>query len=328
MKKLTGIFALLCAVSCMTACNSNGTTAANAASDNVQITVVTASSVTTAQTAAATTTTSAALTTAASTVSSAAKTAAATTASSAAKTAAATTVSSVAQTAAATTASSAAKITAAQKNTDNDFTVSGHIWFIVNDIITEYAGKKLDEGIVVYSCFQCWPEVMTLPLDVCSKLEKGGQYIIEFNDTKIPDPTPCMYLWDVDGSMEVACDYFDLLGSYAKLGTLREEREGDQGLDCDIITWKNLPADAKLNEWTGYNDMKPETFTAEFVEGFSDQQSSRDILVLVRDGKPFKLYADITNIPFDQYVPGKQYRFTITKDEYDSPVATAVAVSK
>ena len=321
MKKMTGIFALICALSCMTGCNSNDIATANAASDNVQITVVTASAATTAPTTA----TSAVLTTAAATASSgiAQTTAAATVSSAAAKTTAATTVSSAAaKTTAATTVSSAAAkttaakavTTAAQKNTETACTVSGHVWFMVDDIITEYAGKKLDEGIVVFKMFQCSSELMTLPLDVCSKMQKGGQYTIEFNDAKISDPTSFLYVYNGEDGPTQFCDYGRLLTNYGKLGTVRKEKSGEQGLDCDEITWKGLPADAKLKEWAGLNDIKPENFTAEFVDGFFDnpEGDSYDTLVLMRDGKPV---LGRTQLDSKDLVPGKRYQFSVTTDD-------------
>ena len=313
MKKMTGIFALICALSCMTGCNSNQTSVAS--SNTAPVTVMTAAQTTAAttvsQTTAATLASSvAAQTTAATTASSAAKTTAALTASSAAKTTAATTVS----TAAAKTTAAKAVTPTAKKNTEDAFTVSGHVWFMVDDIITEYAGKKLDEGIVVFKMFQCSSELMTLPLDVCSKMQKGGQYTIEFNDAKISNPADFLYVYDgVDGVTQF-CDYGGLLEHYAKLGTVRKEKPGEQGLDCDEITWKNLPADIKLNEWVGVNDIKPETFTAEFVDGYFDnpEGTSYDTLVLMRDGKPV---LGRTQLDTKDLVPGKQYQFTVTKDD-------------
>ena len=313
---MTGIFALICALSCMTACGAQtDSPAAVTAAQTIAATASTAS-----ETTAAATVSSAAKTTAATTPSIAAQTTTSTTVSSAAQKNTSATASSTAKTTAATTVSAAkttaAKAAAAAKKTDSDtaFTVSGHVWFSVDDIITEYGGKKLDEGIVVFKMFQCSPELMTLPLDVCGKMQKGGQYTIEFNDAKVSDPTAFLYVYDGTDGLTQFVDYGGLLTHYAKLGTVRKEKSGEQGLDCDEITWKNLPAEPKLTEWVGMNDIKPEVFTAEYVDGYFDnpEGTSYSTLVLMRDGKPElgRTQLDISNLE-----PGKQYQFTVTTDD-------------
>lgn len=267
-------------------------------------------STTSVQTIAATTAASTAAQTTAAAVSS---TAAQTTTATVSSTAAQTTAASVSSTAALTTASKPA--TSAKPNHDEiSFTVSGHIWIWVNDIITEYGGKQLSEGIVLYNTFQNSPEIMTLPLDVCSKMQKEHGYTVEFKDAQITDPVDDTFLYKTEGADGWVqwCINEELLSKHAKLGIVREPKEGEQGLDCDLVTWNGLPDDVQLKEWKASEVVKPGAFTAELVKQLDEDPNrfQHGALILLKDGKPVLEQAWFKKA--EKLEPGKQYQFTVS----------------
>ena len=206
------------------------------------------------------------------------------------------------------------------------YTVSGRFYVTIQDIITEYGGKKLSEGIVRYHLFQSDPQIMTLPLNICRKLKSETLTIFEFKNLtvteNINDTHLIVYASHFGSDDDYDCDVFGLFSNpqyAAKL--IFSEPDGNYGLDCDDCRIQNV----SQKEWFYtpdnnyffspdhcYDKAKEPSFTAEFVKGYdcSDYEGLYDTMIVLRDGKPEMLKTKAAQGIYENLEPGKQYRFT------------------
>ncbi|MBR5372022.1 MAG: hypothetical protein IK130_07390 [Oscillospiraceae bacterium] len=204
------------------------------------------------------------------------------------------------------------------------YTLSGHICFSINDIITEYDGKQLSKGIVRYELYQCTPEIMTLPLDICRKLKSLPQWTVEFKDFNVEENMSDTLLQkDQGGRWWIDLDA--LLTRYTEKAIIRESTADEYGTACDVLDIQNVRPGGWIytpDAWMTYPDdcstQKEDSFTAEFVKGYENDYFHQEYkctvesIMINRDGK-FEVLLAYPGV-YEKLEPGKKYLFSYDYD--------------